>query len=106
MKRLLQRLHLGQPGSIHTHRFWPALSDLMLFLAVPPVSTAGLVHSSSFQTLIDQDTRRRRLDKEHMHENIFMHIHRQWFSSRLDAGALQAVSALVLIRWAAAGRGW
>ena len=39
--------------------FWPDLSELTLFWLCVPVSTAGLERGFSFQTLIDQDTRRR-----------------------------------------------
>ena len=40
-KRRLQQLHLGQPGSIHTHRFWPSMSELMLFFGCAPGQYRG-----------------------------------------------------------------
>ena len=46
------------------------------------VAASGLF---SFQTLIDQDTRRRRTTYEHMRDDMMVHIFRAWFSERLAA---------------------
>ena len=72
---------------IRTRRFWPDLSELMLFCQwlCAPVITAGLERGFSFQTLIDHDTRRRRSTYDHMRDDVMVHIHRKWFSSSLDA---------------------
>ena len=50
-----------------------------------PVSTAGLERGFSFQTLIDQDTRRHGTTSEHMRDDMFVHIHREWFNMRVNA---------------------
>jgi len=63
--------------------FWPDLSELMLFWLCVPVSTAGLERGFSFQTMIDQDTRRRLTTLEHMRDDMLAHIHRPWFNDSL-----------------------
>lgn len=66
---------------IRTRPFWPDLSELMLFWLYAPVSTAGLERGFSFQTLIDQDTRRRLTTRDHMRDDMLAHVHRSWLSS-------------------------
>ena len=56
---------------------------LMLFWLCVPVSTAGLERGFSFQTMIDQDTRRRLTTREHMRDDILAHTHREWFNEQL-----------------------
>jgi hypothetical protein len=70
---------------IRTRPFFPDLSELMLFWLCAPVSTAGLERGFSFQTMIDQDTRRRSVDSWHMRDDMLVHIHRHWFNERLVA---------------------
>ncbi len=68
---------------IRTRVFWPDLSELMLYWLCAPVSTAGLERGFSFQTAIDQDTRRRMTTYEHMRDDMMVHIHRGWFEDRI-----------------------
>jgi hypothetical protein len=68
---------------IRTRAFWPDLSELMLFWLCVPVSTAGLERAFSFQTLVDQDTRRRITTRGHMRDDMLAHVHRPWFDDRL-----------------------
>ena len=70
---------------IRTRQFWPDLSELMLFWLCAPVSTAGLERGFSFQTLLDQDTRRRLKSTAHMRDDMLVHIFQDWFSKRLAA---------------------
>jgi hypothetical protein len=70
---------------IRTRLFWRDLFELMLYWLTAPVSTAGFERGFSFQTLIDQDTRRRATTYCHMRDDMMVHIHREWFSSRLES---------------------
>ena len=81
-----RRYRSCQAGIGYARPFWPDLSELMLFWLCAPVSTAGLerLGGISFHTLIDQDTRRRRCDTQHMRDDMLVHIHRNWFNKRLE----------------------
>ena len=68
---------------IRTRPHWPDLSELMLYWLAAPVSTAGLERGFSFQTLIDQDTRRRRRTMAHMRDDMMVHLHRVWLEKKL-----------------------
>ena len=70
---------------------WKSLGkspDASTLIRVAGDSVTGKVAASglfSFQTLIDQDTRRRRTTYEHMRDDMMVHIFRAWFSERLAA---------------------
>lgn len=70
---------------IRTRGFWPDLSELMLYWLCAPVSTAGLERGFSYQTMIDQDTRRRMTTADHMRDDMMAHLHREWFNARIIA---------------------
>ena len=70
---------------IRTRGFWPDLSELMLYWLCAPVSTAGLERGFSYQTMIDQDTRRLMTTAEHMRDDMMAHLHRDWFNERIFA---------------------
>ena len=69
---------------IRTRPFWPDLSELMIYWLTVPVSTAGLERGFSFQTLIDQDTRRRRLGAAHLRDDMLCHLFRDFLETSLE----------------------
>ena len=69
---------------VRTREFWPDLSELMLYWLCVPVSTCGLERGFSFQTLIDADTRRRRLGSEHLRDDMMVHLHRDFLDGTLE----------------------
>lgn len=62
---------------IRTRQYWPDLSELMLFWLTSPVSTCRLERGFSIQTLLDQDTRRRRRNDHTISADILTVIHRE-----------------------------
>jgi hypothetical protein len=70
---------------IRTRPHWQDLSELMLYWLTAAVSTAGLERGFSFQTLIDQDTRRRRQGTERMRDDMIVHLHRKGLNTLLAA---------------------
>jgi hypothetical protein len=69
---------------IRSRPAWPHLSEMMLYWLVAPVSTAGLERAFSFQTLIDQDTRRRRRTMNHMRDDMMVHMYREVLEKKLS----------------------
>ena len=69
---------------IRTRHRWPDLSELMLFWLSIPVSTAGLERGFSFQTLLDQNTRRRSRKAKCTRDEMLAMIHRKWLAGTLE----------------------
>ena len=57
----------------------------MLSWLTVPMSTAGLEHGFSFQTMIDQDTRRRRLGAAHLRGGLMCHLYRDYLTNSLES---------------------
>ena len=70
---------------LRTRWHWPDLSELMLYWLTVPRSTAGLERGFSFQTLIDQDTRRRHLGAAHLRDGLVCHLYRDYLTNSLES---------------------
>ena len=68
---------------VRTRKYWPDLSELMLFWLTAPISTAGVERGFSFQTLIDSNARRRALSGTALRDEILAHIYADWLNDAL-----------------------
>lgn len=64
---------------------WPDLAELMLFWLTFPISTSDVERGFSFQTMIDQDTRRRCLKPAQLRCDLLAHIYKDTLLERANA---------------------
>jgi hypothetical protein len=64
------------PFWLRMRRFWRLLPELMLYWLSIPVSTSIVESAFSFQTLIDQNTRRRRSTALHHVDALMAYLYR------------------------------
>ena len=63
--------------------FWRDLSELMLLWLTTPISTACVERGFSFMTMMDANSRRRRMKEPAFSTNFLAHLHRDWIRSAL-----------------------
>ena len=67
---------------IRTRPFWPGLSELMLLWLTTPISTACVERGFSYMTMMDANTRRRRMKEPGFRADFLAHLHRDWCAAR------------------------
>lgn len=69
---------------IRTRDKWPELSALMLYWLSRAIGTVHLERGFSYQTEVDQDTRRRSLTAANLRTEIFVRFYRAWLEAQLE----------------------
>lgn len=72
---------------IRTRPFWPDLSEVVLLWLMTPISTACVERGFSFMTMMDANTRRRRMKVPGFRADFMAHLHRDWLRSALLAAS-------------------
>ena len=68
---------------IRTRHAWCDLSELMLYWLTTPISTACIERGFSFMTIMDSNTRRRRMGESLFRVEMLCHLHKPWLDNRL-----------------------